>query len=611
MKNEEILTGFTYYQYHLIGGLTFAGFAIYQYLYGHPYVAISNGIAACSILALITRGLFYEDSKTIKDFILLTIMLAIFSASYFVGITGIIWVFPLVMAIFFNHSHVCALMVSLFASVCALSLAANVVDVSVLIKTFFALALSISFAYVYRVAIVREQTALKREANIDYLTGISNRRSFHKWLSRAIPLHNDTNRLLAVFYLDLDDFKQMNDTYGHEFGDRVLQKVSNRLVESVRETDVVCRGKEPHFARIAGDEFVIATAHLELEQHADVIAHRLLSAINRVLNVDGIEMHLSGSIGVALCHNRDITAEELLAEADAAMYRSKETGKNRITYFSEEIARQLNERQCIARGIEAALRNDEFYLHFMPIFRFSAAKQRTLAGAEVLIRCHSPVLAEYGPDKYIPVAEEFGSIKDIDLMVIKKTFQTIASVINALPEDFIVAINISALELRNEDFPRQLAALTESYGIRASSIELEITETSLVSHDEKSIAMLGQIKGLGFRLSLDDFGTGYTAFSQLHHYPIDTLKVDRSFVWDITNANQKQEKMVDVILSLAKLYGVTIVAEGVEDQVQLDYLIQANCDLFQGFYLSEPLPWEQFREEFLTANIDPLDRLAS
>lgn len=599
MEPKQILTGISYYQYHFIAALTFGGYSVYHLMYGNGYISFTLGVAAILILVLIARNALQKETKILHEAILLVIISAVYSACYFLGIRGISWLFPLVVGVFFTYSNRNALFISALSVLGGLGLATHLVDQTSVLRMIFPLAFTIAFAYLYRIAIEKEQLALHKEANEDYLTGIWNRRSFHSWLQRTIPLHRNSNEFLAIFYLDIDNFKTINDTYGHEMGDRILQEVTSRLLDSIRSTDAVSRSENSKFARIAGDEFVIAVANLEFEQHANVIAERLLASVNAPLEIDNVEFKLSTSIGVSLSQNGEVSADDILSEADAAMYRSKETGKNRITYFNDDIARHIAEKQTIALGIEKAIKNEEFVLNFMPIFSIGDDQSRSLAGAEVLISCHSDSLAGFGPDQYIPVAEEFGLIKDIDLYVIEKAFQTISGVLDKLPSDFLLAINISTKELHNDEFPRQVQEIALKNQIPPGLVELEIAETSLVLKDEKSIEVLNSIKAMGFNLSIDDFGTGYTAFSQLQNYPVDTLKIDTSFVWNISSEHSKQETMVDVILSLAKLYNVKIVAEGVENQTQLDYLTQAKCDYFQGFYLSKPLPWISFVNDFL------------
>jgi diguanylate cyclase (GGDEF)-like protein len=599
MEAKQVLTGISYYQYHFVASLAFGGYSIYHLMYGNSYISATLAAAAILILVLIARHALGKETKILHEAILITIIAAVYSACYFLGIRGIAWLFPLVLGVFFTYSNRNALVISALSVLGGLGFATHSVDQALVIRMFFPLAFTVAFAYLYGITIEKDRLALHKEANEDYLTGIWNRRSFQSWLQRTIPLHRNSKEFLAIFYLDIDNFKTINDTYGHEMGDRILQEVASRLLDSIRATDAVSRSENSKFARIAGDEFVIAVANLEFEQHASVIADRLLASVNAPFELDSVEFKLSTSIGVALSQNDEVSADDLLSEADAAMYRSKETGKNRITYFNDDIAKNIAEKKTIARGIEKAIQNEEFVLNFMPIFGSGDDKALSLAGAEVLISCHSDSLAGFGPDQYIPVAEEFGLIKDIDLYVIEKAFQTISGVLDKLPSDFILAINISIKELHNDEFPRQIQEFALENHIPPGLVELEIAETSLVLNDEKSIEVLNRIKAMGFHLSIDDFGTGYTAFSQLQNYPVDTLKIDTSFVWSISNEHNKQETMVDVILSLAKLYNVKIVAEGVENQTQLDYLTQAKCDYFQGFYLSKPLPWNAFVNDFL------------
>lgn len=599
MATKELLTGINYYRYHFVAALTFGAYAAYHYFFGNIVISAMTGMASASTLGLILSRMFGRDSAVVRESITVAIVCAIFSACFFLGVRGIAWLFPLVVGIFFNYETRNALIISFLSVIVGLLLSLNQVEPMFAARLFFPLAFVIGFACLYRFTIDKERRALEKEANEDHLTGIFNRRSFQRWLQRAVSDTHTSNEILGVFYLDIDDFKQINDTHGHDVGDRILTEISRRLVESMRQTDAVGKPNEHQIARIAGDEFVVAASSLKHERNAQLVAARLLSAVNKTIDIEGLEFKLSTSIGVAMCLGSDASAEDLLRDADAAMYRSKERGKNRITYFDEAIAKQIAEKQKIAKGVEEALKSEAFFLHFMPIFRLAEDRTTSLAGAEVLVRCESESLSGIGPDQFIPVAEEFGSIKEIDLYVIEKAFCHLKEVRDRLPLGFVLAINISAKELYNEVFPDLVASLAMQYAIPFSMIEFEITETSLIEFDERCIELLNSLKEKGFSLSLDDFGTGYTAFSQLNNYPVDTLKIDRSFVWNITANNQDQELMVDVILSLAKLYKLRIIAEGVEDQLQLDYLAKAQCDYLQGFYLSKPLPWKEFVERYV------------
>jgi diguanylate cyclase len=568
-----------------------AAYSVYHFLYGFEIIAIALSSAALLNGALVVTKIYGIHSVILREASVVAIASAVLSACYFLGIRGIAWVFPLVVGIFFNYSVSRALPYAIISIALCLLAALNTLEKILVIRMIFPLLLTIGFAYLYRVTIVKERLALEKESSEDYLTGICNRRSFQKWLKRAIKTSEKDGLLLAVFYIDIDDFKLINDTYGHEVGDRVLTEVSQRLFTAIRPTDTITQNSEQKLARIAGDEFVVATDGLQSHLDAEKIASRLLSSINKPIDTDNVLIEISVSIGVAICSNHAEMSEKLLSDADAALYKSKTQGKNRITFFDERIANKIEHKKHIAKGLEIALRNNGFYLNFMPIF---AKDGTTISGAEVLIRCDSDSLQGIGPDQYIPVAEESGLIRSIDLFVIERTFQRIVEILPYIDNDFTFAINISAKELLNEAFPEQLEALVAKYQIPQNQVELELTETSLVSMDRYSINMLNKIKDIGFRISLDDFGTGYTAFSQLQHYPVDTLKIDRSFVWNISDPEHEQQTMVDVILSLAKLYKVEVVAEGVENQEQLDYLKRSNCDFYQGFYLSKPLVWDVF-----------------
>lgn len=457
----------------------------------------------------------------------------------------------------------------------------------------------IGFAHLYRKTIAEQQTALEKEANEDYLTGIYNRRSFHDWLARTIQTQVSPFEKLALFYLDIDDFKRVNDVYGHAAGDKLLNAFTKALKISIRATDILARSNEHRLARLAGNEFVIAATNIRHERDALIIAERLLEEINKPVVINRVELHINSSIGIALCGDNSTSADQLLHNADSAMFKSKSDGKNRITFFDSAIAEKVARKNTIAEAINDSLLNNEFYLNFMPIFKDAG---KTIVGAESLIRSSSKKLAGIGPDIFIPIAEEYGMIHTIDLLVITETFKKIREVKHLLPEEFVFAINFSAKELHNKDFPENLLSLSQSFDIPPSLIELEITETSLVTHDVITLNLLNKIKSYGFGVALDDFGTGYTAFSQLRLYPVDTLKIDKQFVWDIDKKSAEEKTMADIILSLASIYQVNIVAEGAENQTQMDYLVKSQCQYYQGFFLCKPLHWEDFKDKFFKNN---------
>jgi EAL domain-containing protein (putative c-di-GMP-specific phosphodiesterase class I) len=308
------------------------------------------------------------------------------------------------------------------------------------------------------------------------------------------------------------------------------------------------------------------------------------------------EINLNVSIGIAMHNSSSESASEILKHADAAMYHAKHSGKNQYCFFNIDILKELSERKEIELSIRKALEDDEFKLLFMPIYQCNNLK---MIGAEVLIRSTSKKLSEVGPEKYIPIAESHGLIREIDLWVIENTFIKIKNIIyRPGMENLWFAINISALELHNRQFPEKVKQLLHKHDIPPHRIEFEVTETSLVSQDEISIATLNKLKKLGVSLSLDDFGTGYTAFNQLMNYPVNNLKLDRSFVSNIASQDKNHASMVDIVLTIANSYNMKVVAEGVETKEQLQYLQKLNCNYVQGYLLSKPIEWTEFMTYF-------------
>ncbi|MEP5765278.1 MAG: bifunctional diguanylate cyclase/phosphodiesterase [Halieaceae bacterium] len=433
---------------------------------------------------------------------------------------------------------------------------------------------------------------VKQLAFFDSLTGLANRSSFRSWLQRLLDRKQTEGGGLALIYIDLDDFKQVNDRSGHQVGDRLLAEFGRRLGECVRPTDGSMRllGEED-VARLAGDEFVVTLPDVDNPAGAEVVAKRILAMFEGGFEVDGMRLPVTASIGIAYFEDQFESAESMLNCADAAMYRAKEQGKNAYAFFSDTIARNIQERNSIEAGLQDALAQDGFKLLYMPIYD---SYSLDIVGYEVLLRCESSILPDVGPDRFIPVAEATGLIKPIDLWVLDHAMAGLQR-LQQQGFDGLMCVNISAVELHNARFPEQVAELLAKYELRADRIELEITETSLAISDQASQATLECLRKLGLGLSLDDFGTGYTAFTQLMSYPVNCLKIDRSFVGALFTDNHAHCKMVDVIQHLGTLYNLRIIAEGVETEQQLVYLRQIGCDWLQGYHLSRPVEFDDFR----------------
>jgi diguanylate cyclase (GGDEF)-like protein len=436
----------------------------------------------------------------------------------------------------------------------------------------------------------RQHHTLKVISNRDALTGITNRRGLNELLEKYFSTAGQ-KQSLCMFYIDIDDFKKINDSYGHLIGDRLLCEFCTAIEQELAQFSFKAISQQYLLARLSGDEFALIIYDINDFQVIE-IANRLISRFARVINVEGVEIRVNASIGIARSSGDASAPEVLMSHADSAMYHSKKSGKNQFKIFDQDVSEDIIFRQKISAALRRAIEQQQFTLLYMPIYHSEGLRIR---GAEVLLRCTSPDLAGIGPDIFIPIAEEFGLIRDIDAWVIETACKTLGQ-----NPDLIAAhklnfcINISALELVNQQFPKQVKTLLNRYKIDPKIIELELTETSLVNVDEQSIALLSELKALGVALSLDDFGTGYTAFNQLLNYPVNCLKIDRSFINRLDVVGDSGATMVDVILAIARSYDLNVIAEGVETDQQYQYLRDKDCGYVQGYFMSKPITWAEF-----------------
>ncbi len=432
-----------------------------------------------------------------------------------------------------------------------------------------------------------QRRILQKISNIDPLTQALNRRGLNAWMQKYFTDKASYSKV-CMLYIDIDDFKTINDTYGHLIGDKLLQKFCQITQEEVNLYFEKYKKNTNVLARLSGDEFALVLVNVSDNQIID-IAECLLTRFTKEIFIDDIFLKINASIGIA--KGEDIhtaTPINLMEHADAAMYHSKNNGKNQFKIYGQDIENTIVLRKKISNALTHAINHNEFSLVFMPIY----LNNLEISSVEVLLRSTSSKLKNIGPDQFIPIAEEYGLIKTIDLWVLEETFKLIAQHTELVNKhDLQFCINISSVELTNSAFPSQVEKLLARYQILANQIELEVTETSLINIDENCIDILNQLKTLGVNLSLDDFGTGYTAFNQLVSYPIDTIKIDRTFVGKINNTTESDSTMVDIILGIAQSYQLKVIAEGVETQYQCDYLRKKNCDGLQGYHLSKPIEW--------------------
>ncbi|WP_419227343.1 putative bifunctional diguanylate cyclase/phosphodiesterase [Alteromonas sp. OM2203] len=564
-----------------------------------------------AVVGLINLYVLKRSNNVERAAIILSAILFVLTISLLVtggkDNTGMLWIYPIAaINLFINRFWPAVAVFSIFSVTSTLLL---FTPLSAILMTSYTLVESLRFLLTtlalnaiclaalrseersYETIMQLHDDDIRQMAYYDTLTGLPNRWSFKTNLNRMLSRAEKDNQRIGLLYIDLDNFKQVNDQYGHEAGDRLLLKFSERLWEAIRPTDQLFKNSTESLARLAGDEFVVLLPNIKEPLNAATVASRILDVFNGGFEVDGIKHMTYASIGIAVYPDDATEPSELINHADAAMYNAKRSGKNCFRFFTQDIADSLKERQQIEKGLKLALSEEHFSLVYMPIFD---CRDSTIVAVEALLRCHSPDLKGIGPDRFIPVAEATGLIKDIDLWVINNALKALINLQSEHGFEGKICINISGVELHNELFPAQVKALLETYKVSPEYIELEVTETAFVAGDTTCMATLEALEALGVSLALDDFGTGYTAFSQLINYPADCLKIDRSFVNDLFSEREARKKMVMVIQNLAKLYGLRVIAEGVETQEQLDYLKQSGCDWAQGYYLSKPLIWNDF-----------------
>ncbi|CCO45148.1 putative Response regulator receiver modulated diguanylate cyclase/phosphodiesterase [Vibrio nigripulchritudo SOn1] len=425
---------------------------------------------------------------------------------------------------------------------------------------------------------------LKRLAEKDSLTGLNNRYTFDEMLKKAIAFAHRLKSPLMLLLLDLDKFKDVNDSLGHLVGDDVLKEVARRLEGCCRETDIL--------SRIGGDEFAIVIQNLHVNVH--VLVQRLQSAFIEPLRVSGHTIDLSISIGIASypdCANNPV---ELIQCADVSLYKAKALGRNQVQYYSKTFHKYIEKRIQIESDLKNALVNNEFELYYQPQFDLNSS----VVGMEALIRWHHPQLGLVPPDEFIPIAEESGLMVNIGLWVIEAALHQLSIWRQETPlaSQLSLAINVSARQLNEPDFCTRLLDYLSLYRIPSQKIELEITESSLISGGRASES-LQEIHAQGIQIAIDDFGTGYSSLSHLKLYPIDVIKIDKSFVHDLSDVASR--KLFTAICSFAHSLEYATVAEGIETQSQLEICQATGVTRLQGYYFAKPLPADDFKAQCL------------
>jgi diguanylate cyclase (GGDEF)-like protein/PAS domain S-box-containing protein len=444
------------------------------------------------------------------------------------------------------------------------------------------------------------QTDITEGKVADPLTGLPNRLFFIERLLRLIEQRKRrTDALFAVLFLDLDGFKMINDSLGHIVGDKLLISVSKRLLDCLRANDVVARADEPFtVARLGGDEFAILLDHLNTPEDAKAVADRLMQELNRPFELDEKEIFTTVSIGIALSSSGYLYPEEFLRDADTAMYRAKSTGKARAEIFDADMRATITSRLQLETDLRHALQRMEFRNVYQPIVLLATGQ---VAGFEALLRWQHPERGLLGPAEFIPVAEETGLIRELGWWNLREACRQICEWKNRLNgfSELIMSVNLSVKQFQQPNLVGDIRKLLEELSLPAKTLQLELTESSVMTDPHTAISMLEQIKAQGICLAIDDFGTGYSSLSYLHRFPLNTVKIDRSFTSTMGNGGDGIQ-IVKTIMPLASNLGFDVVAEGVETQEQFRLLKELKCKYAQGYYFSKPLT-AAAAEEFLAA----------
>jgi diguanylate cyclase (GGDEF)-like protein len=432
----------------------------------------------------------------------------------------------------------------------------------------------------------QRQSEVKIEymAHHDALTDLANRVLLNERLEHALGRRIHREEIVAVHHLDLDQFKAVNDSFGHPAGDKLLKIVADRLRGLVRETDTI--------ARMGGDEFVIVQAPVKEPAEATALAEQIIRLMSEPFDLDGHQAVIGASIGIAVGPGDGLRPDRLLRNADLALYRAKGDGRGTFCFFEPAMDLQMQTRRIMEQDLRRALPAGEFELYYQPVVNLAS---NDISGFEALIRWNHPRQGLVAPATFIPLAEEIGFIVQIGEWVIRQACATAAQ----WPENLHVAVNISAAQFRSPGLVQVIVGALAATGLHPTRLEIEITETVLLHNKEATLSALHQLRALGIRIAMDDFGTGYSSLTYLQCFPFDKIKIDRSFVKDITE-NTGSLNIVRAVAALAKGLGMTATAEGVETGEQLDKITSEGCTEMQGFLFSRPLPAQEIERLFLS-----------
>ncbi len=445
-------------------------------------------------------------------------------------------------------------------------------------------------------------------AYFDVLTGLPNRQLFKEYATQALAQAQQKQEKVGLIYLDLDQFKRINDTLGHTAGDELLVTIANFLKDSLRASDITAKLNINEFStqplsRLGGDEFTILLPGLIDNHQAASVAKRIMKRLNQPIRIEDQEFYVTSSMGIAIYPEDGNSLEALLKNADTAMYHAKEDGRNAYSFYAKKMSFRTIERLGLEAKLKKALEKDQLILHYQPQVD---SITRELIGLEALVRWADPQKGLIPPGQFIPIAEETGLILPIGNRVLEIACAQAKAWQKNGYHPIPISVNISSHQFQQQNLLETVQQALHTSGLKPEYLELELTESAVMHNVEKTIATLQNLKKIGLKLSIDDFGTGYSSMSYLKRFPLDTLKIDRSFVKDITT-DPNDAAIIKAIVALSKSLGLKTIAEGVETEEQANFITQEGCDQIQGYLISKPLPTDQITAFFKR---NPLEELS-
>ena len=435
---------------------------------------------------------------------------------------------------------------------------------------------------------VKSEEKIRHQASYDHLTGLANRLTFNQKLSKKVSKLSEQNNFAVVLFIDLDHFKTVNDSLGHHIGDKILKIFASRALSVLREDDTI--------SRLGGDEFVILLNNLNRNEAtarkiSTKVADKLHKIMKKPIEIEGNSLHLTLSIGINIVSSEQKNIHDILKYADIAMYKAKDAGRNTTCFFEEEMSQDIDRKLTLNNELRHALKLNQFELYYQPIVETQSDK---IVSCEALIRWNHPTKGVVFPDNFIPYAEESDLIIDIGDWVIDRACKQFKKCSGKIRD---IAINISPRQFIQEDFIEKILQTTKSNEIHPSSLKLELTESVAINNLSATIKKMNLLKSHGFKIAMDDFGTGYSSLSYLKNLPFDYIKIDRSFIQDMLE-NEDDASLVKTILSISQQLNFSVIAEGVETQEHIEFLKEFDCDFYQGYVKSKPIPADKFKELF-------------